>query len=58
MAKTLVIDPVTRIEGHGKVVIELDDERNVIDAKLHVVEFRGYEKFIQGHPYWEGSRMA
>ena len=53
MAKTLVIDPVTRIEGHGKVVIELDDDRNVIDAKLHVVEFRGYEKFIQGHPYWE-----
>ena len=53
MAKTLIIDPVTRIEGHGKVVIELDDDRNVIDAKLHVVEFRGYEKFIQGHPYWE-----
>ena len=40
MANTLVIDPVTRIEGHGKVVIELDDDRNVIDAKLHVVEFR------------------
>jgi len=53
MAKTLVIDPVTRIEGHGKVVIELDDDRNVTDAKLHVVEFRGYERFIQGHPYWE-----
>ena len=53
MATTLVIDPVTRIEGHGKVVIELDDDRNVVDAKLHVVEFRGYEKFIQGHPYWE-----
>jgi len=31
------------------VVIELDDDRNVVDAKLHVVEFRGYEKFIQGH---------
>jgi NAD-reducing hydrogenase large subunit len=53
MATTLVIDPVTRIEGHGKVVIELDDDHNVTDAKLHVVEFRGYEKFIQGHPYWE-----
>jgi len=53
MAKTLVIDPITRIEGHGKVVVELDDERNVTDAKLHVVEFRGYERFIQGHPYWE-----
>ena len=36
MANTLVIDPVTRIEGHGKVVIELDDDRNVIDAYLGV----------------------
>jgi NAD-reducing hydrogenase large subunit len=53
MAGTLVIDPVTRIEGHGRVVIEVNDDRNVVDAKLHVVEFRGYEKFIQGHPFWE-----
>ena len=53
MSKTLVIDPVTRIEGHGKVVVELDDDHNVVDAKLHVVEFRGYEKFVQGHPFWE-----
>ncbi|WP_179471577.1 Ni/Fe hydrogenase subunit alpha [Mycolicibacterium vinylchloridicum] len=53
MATTLVIDPVTRIEGHGKVVIELDDDHNVTDARLQVVEFRGYEKFICGHPYWE-----
>lgn len=53
MAQTLVIDPITRIEGHGRVVIELDDHHNVTDAKLHVVEFRGYERFIQGHPYWE-----
>ena len=53
MANTIVIDPVTRIVGHGKVVVELDDDHNVVDAKLHVVEFRGYERFIQGHPYWE-----
>ena len=53
MARTVIIDPITRIEGHGKVVIELDDDLNVVDAKLHVVEFRGYERFIQGHPYWE-----
>lgn len=53
MARTIVIDPITRIEGHGKVVVELDDDLNVTDAKLHVVEFRGYERFIQGHPYWE-----
>jgi NAD-reducing hydrogenase large subunit len=53
MSRKLVIDPVTRIEGHGKVVINLDDENRIVDARLHVVEFRGYEKFIQGHPYWE-----
>lgn len=53
MSRKLVIDPVTRIEGHGKVVIVLDDQNNVTDAKLHVVEFRGFEKFIQGRPYWE-----
>lgn len=57
MSKKLVIDPVTRIEGHGKVVIELDDDHNVVDAKLHVVEFRGYEKFVQGHPFWEAPVM-
>ena len=49
----IVIDPITRIEGHGKVVIQLDEDRKVSDAKLHVVEFRGYERFVQGHPYWE-----
>lgn len=53
MSTRIVIDPVTRIEGHGKVVIQLDDDHRVSDAKLHVVEFRGYERFVQGHPYWE-----
>lgn len=53
MSRKLIIDPITRIEGHGKVTIQLDDDNKVIDAKLHVVEFRGFEKFIQGHPYWE-----
>jgi len=53
VSRKLVIDPVTRIEGHGKVTIQLDDNNQVVDAKLHVVEFRGFEKFIQGHPYWE-----
>jgi NAD-reducing hydrogenase large subunit len=49
----LIIDPVTRIEGHGKVTVHLDDDGNVVEARLHVVEFRGFEKFVQGHPYWE-----
>ena len=53
MNRKLVIDPVTRVEGHGKVTIELDENHRVVDARLHVVEFRGFEKFIQGHPFWE-----
>jgi NAD-reducing hydrogenase large subunit len=57
MSKKLVIDPVTRVEGHGKVTVHLDDNNQVVDAKLHVVEFRGFEKFIQGHPYWEAPML-
>ncbi|GJE03667.1 Ni/Fe hydrogenase subunit alpha [Methylobacterium isbiliense] len=51
--RKLVIDPVTRVEGHGKVTVHLDAANKVVGARLHVVEFRGFEKFIQGHPYWE-----
>ncbi|PKF50080.1 Ni/Fe hydrogenase subunit alpha [Enterovibrio nigricans] len=57
MSKTLVIDPVTRIEGHGKVTLQLDDNNEVTDARLQVVEFRGFERFIQGHPYWEAPML-
>ena len=57
MSRKIVIDPVTRIEGHGKVTVHMDDNNQVIDAKLHVVEFRGFEKFIQGHPYWEAPML-
>lgn len=57
MSTKLVIDPVTRIEGHGKVTVHLDDDGNVVDARLHVVEFRGYEKFVQGHPFWEAPML-
>ena len=53
MGRKIVIDPITRVEGHGKVTIQLDDDNNVIDSKFHVVEFRGFERFIQGRPYWE-----
>ena len=52
MSKKIAIDPVTRVEGHGKVTIHLDDQGNVEDAFFHIVEFRGFERFIQGHPYW------
>ena len=51
--KRIVIDPVTRVEGHGKVTLLLDEENHVQQARLHIVEFRGFERFIQGRPYWE-----
>jgi NAD-reducing hydrogenase large subunit len=51
--KKIVIEPVTRVEGHGKVTILLDEARQVKQARLHIVEFRGFERFIQGRPFWE-----
>ncbi len=45
MAKTLVIQPVTRIEGHAKVTIQLNDAGNVDSARVNVIELRGFEKF-------------
>jgi NAD-reducing hydrogenase large subunit len=53
MTKTIVIDPVTRIEGHAKISIFLDDVGEVADAHFHVVEYRGFEKFCEGRPMWE-----
>jgi NAD-reducing hydrogenase large subunit len=53
MSKTIVIDPVTRIEGHAKISVYLDDAGEVEDARFHVVEFRGFEKFCEGRPMWE-----
>ena len=51
--RRVVIEPLTRVEGHGKVTIRLDAAGEVESARLHVVEFRGFERFIQGRPYWE-----
>jgi NAD-reducing hydrogenase large subunit len=53
MTKTIVIDPVTRIEGHAKISIFLDDAGEVSDARFHVVEYRGFEKFCEGRPFTE-----
>src|SRR5512138_3021511 len=53
MAQRILIDPVTRIEGHAKITIELDDSGAVRDARFHVTEFRGFEKFCEGRPLWE-----
>ena len=53
MSKKITIEPVTRVEGHGKVTIYMDDQNNVRESRLHIVEFRGFERFVQGRPYWE-----
>src|SRR6266852_3645071 len=53
MSQRIVIDPVTRIEGHSKISIFLDDDGQVADARFHVTEFRGFERFCEGRPFWE-----
>ncbi|MFQ6089746.1 MAG: Ni/Fe hydrogenase subunit alpha [Candidatus Methanofastidiosia archaeon] len=44
----ITIDPITRLEGHGKIEIFLDDEGNVENAYLQIPELRGFERFCQG----------
>jgi len=51
--RRVAIDPITRVEGHGKITLMLDADNHIHEARLHIVEFRGFEKFIQGRPYWE-----
>jgi len=51
--KIIEISPITRVEGHGKVTIHLDEDNRVHDARLHIVEFRGFERFIRGRLLWE-----
>ncbi len=53
MTKLITIDPVTRIEGHSKITIRLDDDGRVDVARLHITQFRGFEKFTEGRPYQE-----
>jgi NAD-reducing hydrogenase large subunit len=56
--RRVAIDPVSRVEGHGKVTLLLDEHNHVQQARLHIVEFRGFEKFIEGRPYWEVPVMV
>jgi len=58
MGQKITIEPVTRVEGHGKVTIHLDDKGNVNQTRLHIVEFRGFERFVQGRPYWEAPVLV
>ena len=53
VTRTITIDPVTRIEGHAKITIQLDASGQVEDAHFHVTQFRGFEKLVQGRPFRE-----
>ncbi len=58
MGQKITIEPVTRVEGHGKVTIHIDNEGKVNQTRLHIVEFRGFERFVQGRPYWEAPVLV
>ena len=58
MSQKITISPITRLEGHGKIDILLDDDGNVADAYLQVVELRGFEKFCEGRPVEEMPRIT
>ncbi len=48
MSRTIEINPVTRIEGHAKVHIDVADDGKVSSATMHVLEYRGFERIVQG----------
>jgi NAD-reducing hydrogenase large subunit len=56
--ETLTIEPVTRIEGHAKITIHLDEAGEVADTRFHVVEFRGFEKFCEGRYFAEMPQIT
>ncbi len=56
--RKITIEPITRVEGHGKVTIKLDDNNQVVQSRLHIVEFRGFERFVQGRPFWEAPVLV
>ena len=53
MSQTITIDPVTRLEGHGKITIQLNDQGDVETAHFHVTQVRGFERFSEGRPFYE-----
>ena len=57
-ARKIVVDPVSRVEGHGKVTIRLNADGSVGETRFLVVEFRGFERFIRGRPYWEVAMIV
>lgn len=53
MSRTISIEPVTRIEGHARITLQLAETGEVEDARFHLTQFRGFEKFCEGRPYRE-----
>lgn len=53
MTRKITISPVTRIEGHARITLHLNDDGVVEQARLHVTQFRGFEKFVEGRPFYE-----
>ncbi len=58
MSQTINIQPVSRIEGHASISIQLDDSGNVQDSKVHIMSLRGFEKFVEGKPAEELPRIV
>lgn len=58
MARTITIDPITRLEGHGKIQIFLDDDGAVEDCYFQIPELRGFERFVEGRPIEELPRIV
>ena len=56
--RRITIDPITRLEGHGKITIFLDDQGDVANAYFQVPEFRGFEAFCEGRPVEEMPRIT
>jgi NAD-reducing hydrogenase large subunit len=53
LSNKIVINPITRIEGHAKVTIYLGKDNKVKEARFHVTDFRGFEAFSEGRPFYE-----
>lgn len=53
MAQTITLEPISRIEGHGKITLFLEDDGSIGDARFHVTQLRGFEKLCEGRPYYE-----
>ncbi|MGZ3319057.1 MAG: nickel-dependent hydrogenase large subunit [Isosphaeraceae bacterium] len=57
-ARKITIEPITRIEGHGRITIHLNEQGSVDQTFFHVDEFRGLEKFSEGRPYLEMPQIT